>query len=54
MARSREPDGSRFAKMVLQAIMNAAINKTMWRLPLWLVIAIGVLAGGAMYYWGLY
>ncbi len=54
MARQSQPDGSRFAKQILNAILHAAITRSMWRMPLWLVIAIGVAAAGAMYYWKLY
>lgn len=54
MAGQSQPDGSRFAKMILNSIMHAAINRSMWRLPLWLVLAIGAAAAGAMYYWNLY
>lgn len=47
-------DQSRFVQKILNAIFHAAVNRTMWRLPLWLVIALGAAAAGAMWYFQLY
>ena len=45
---------SRFWKQILNSVMRSALNSTMWRLPLWITIALGLAAAGAIYYWKLY
>jgi hypothetical protein len=44
----------RFVKSILNMIMRSAIQTTLWRMPIWVVIALGVAAGGAMWYWKLF
>ena len=44
-------DQQRFLKNILNSVMRSAINSTMWRLPLWITILLGVAAAGAMWYW---
>ena len=46
-------DQSRFLKNILNTIMRSAINKTLWRLPMWITIAMGVAAAAAMWYFKL-
>ena len=41
----------RFLKNILNSVMRSAINSTMWRLPLWITILLGVAAAAAMWYW---
>jgi hypothetical protein len=43
-------DQEKFLKSILNSVMRSAINTTMWRLPLWVTIALGV-AAAALLYW---
>jgi len=47
-------DQSRFLKQILNSIMRSAINTTMWRMPLWITIALGLVAAGAIWYFKLF
>ncbi|CAN5378986.1 hypothetical protein BH11PLA2_BH11PLA2_44860 [soil metagenome] len=47
-------DQEKFLKGILQMIMRSAVNTTMWRLPLWITIALGLAAAGAVWYWKLF
>ncbi len=40
----------KFLKSLLNMIVRSAVNATMWRLPLWVTIALGV-AAAALLYW---
>jgi hypothetical protein len=51
---SRDPKQDKFVKSILNTILRSAISRTMWGLPLPVVIGIAVLAAGAIWYFNLY
>jgi hypothetical protein len=44
-------DQEKFLKSILQMVMRSAVQTTMWRLPLWITIALGVGAAAVVYFW---
>jgi hypothetical protein len=44
----------KFFKGILNTILRSAISRTMWGLPLPVVIGIAILAGGAIWYFNLF
>ena len=51
---SMDPKQQKFLKGILNTILRGAIYRTMWGLPLPVVIGIAVLAGGAIWYFNLF
>jgi hypothetical protein len=47
-------DQQRFLKNILNSVMRSAINRTLWGLPVWVTILIGLAAAGAMWHWKLF
>jgi hypothetical protein len=47
-------DQHKFISGILNTIMRSAIHTTLWRLPLWLTIGLGVLAAGSIWYFKLF
>ena len=43
-------DQERFLKSIANSVMRSAINTTMWRLPLFVTIIIGVVAFALIYF----
>ena len=50
----KDPRQDKFFKGILNTILRSAISRTMWGLPVPVVIAIAVLAGGAIWYFDLF
>jgi hypothetical protein len=51
---SRDPRKEKFVKNILNTIRRGAIYRTMWGLPLPVVIGIAVLVAGAIWYFDLF